>query len=456
MKGSSIYLLDLIDAIFYFEESKPRCGPIGQLAEEILHTTDWNKDPEVVAKEIIARGVDPNEETYDMISIFTHATDTHGPASDYAIRVLLAAGSEPDIYTVTQLVEQHRDEMAVLLLNNGAPFDTPGDEPILAIAIEHASSLPVFEALEKCGVFQQPLPDDLLSTAFPDERTCPKDGCFCPQLRFLVDHGANPLVIVPGDGMNLLHYATAAECVHSIEYLVNWLDINSVDNNGDTPIFGAYRTPTVECCVRLGANINHMNHEGLTCLAQRIMIRAHHDAVLAVLKSGADPNICSNAKNHPFSVFVDAFRCEKDSKHRMLYASLLIKYGASPLLACRLGGMAECIVISHMRTTLARCFAEVSRESEDPRIVAKIDMDSNFGDVALPMSLPYHRLPEWIAALREIVPNAFTTIKYEPSLRRLAKAIEATPAAVRMKEEMAERDCANYETKKRKKSEEKE
>jgi ankyrin repeat protein len=405
-------------------------------ANEILSATNGSKDPQAVANELISRGLYPKEgigQLYHYYSLSNEAclweTDKEAEAlCIYFNRVLIAAGFKPDTYALMNAMYNRRHDEVLLLLEHGVPVQRHADDfDVLDEAVCRAASLPVLEALT---------------------------GCFLPQLKLLVSHGANPRALGTAGGYSLLHTSAKFSCVHMLRYLVTeiGLDINVPDEEGRTPIFDAHDPEVVQCCAQLGANVNHINNKGITSLGKAVNDRGcpsdHRAGVVhALLRAGANPNICGSKKTHPLSLLVDA--------HFEL--TLLLSYGASPLLSGGVPYSEHIVYPLHVETTLKRCLAEIHdlHHRNDPRIVAKIDTSSDFGDVALPMSLPYHRLPEWFAALRKFVSDGmcdFLRQQEKESLSCLARAIEATPAAIRLKEEMAERDCGTYQPKKMKKS----
>lgn len=115
-------------------------------------------------------------------------------------------------------------------------------------------------------------------------------------------------------GLTALHFVCSDGCKERIKFLIDrGANVNSIDNNGRTPIFCAYvssfyrETKNSLACVKLlidaRANVNHQDEDGNTLLHYSIAIgigSMNKDILSVIIQAGASIDIKNN-KGETFS-----------------------------------------------------------------------------------------------------------------------------------------------------------
>jgi hypothetical protein len=475
MKGSD---LELLECIYFLSIDSRYPSPLKELAERIRRGVKWGMDEQLIARELLARGyfTDISEVGADVVHRLMFREDAY---AEFAIRVLLHAGAQPNEAIFEKLM--HTKRFALL----GPMIAAQKGEEWKAWCVTSACSsnvdIEVFQSLKMFGAFTCAIQDDAMSSSVClkcESGNSERGICLLPQLQFLVAEGGNvhvdQRVYHP-----LLHRACGHGCVKTVRYLLEQhrMDIGAQDVNGFTPLFCAMSADVVKCCLEFGADIRYIGR-GYSVL-HRHMWRLEPDTrfdvpgsfislIEVLIDSGADLHYKEVNGDTPLGMAMrglpNATFCEDLCK-------LFVEHGASPFFtttdAPELDFLSEdinwqeqlSIVIKlHVDSTKRYCTKELLKLQGgrgDASLETKIDTSSDFGDIRLPRSVPYHRLPEWFAALRALSGD----VKLHEWLRKqeitwlpiFAAQIEATPAAARLRERMAEQDCAKYSAKRQKK-----
>jgi hypothetical protein len=377
----------------------------------------------------------------------------------FAVCILLAAGSRPDIDAIYATLHHHYRSVLLILLDYPVDWNAT---PISIFSFDILNrviamrDLEILQALKKAGFFEGRVCDpDAFGYLFHDT-----EGPIFLALRFLVEQGYNPYACITYTTAKptVLHLAADVGCTESIRYLVMEckMDPNAVDKRGRTPLFFALTGETVKILVELGALVDHRCSKNRTPLIERALDPM---VCVALLDRGADPNATANSGRTALCKMSPESGYESSDCPIMMDA--MLERGAAPLLSPEFLSCARTtrcswilrVVFGHVRHTMIHVLSELLEHQQhtfpDEQILSKLDIDSTMGDPRDPRSLPYCRLPEWFAALRAALVNEDDArdrlLRLESEwLKKLAKQIELTPAALRWRRNLAKLDCEKY------------